>query len=925
MTKNLKSIFVFCLLLFVSLKVSAQITVSALRCEYRDAPLGINSPNPQLSWLLASNAQNVKQTAYRILVADDAALLQKNTGNIWDSKKIVSDKSIQVIYAGKKLASAKVYYWKLMVWDNQGKASAWSKPSKWQMGLLTAADWKGAKWIAYEKMPDSLRIVPAIDNPADSRWNKGNDVLPLMRKEVTITKEIKKATIFITGLGQFDLSINGKKVGDHFLDPGWTQYDKHAQYICFDITGNLVKGGNVFGMMLGNGFYYVPGDRYHKLKSAYGYPKMICRTLIEYKDGTTGNVISDESWKAAPGPVTYSSIYGGEDYNATLHRQGWDKTGFNDAQFRNAVLVSGPQVLEAQQQEPLKIFDEFSVKKITQPKPGVWVYDMGQNASAIPFIKVKGKRGTIIKITPAELLDDQGLVLQAPVGSPVYFNYTLNGEGTESWKPQFMYYGFRYIQIEGAVPQGEAGNSQLPTLLEVKSLHTRNSAADAGSFTCSNELFNKIFKLIDWAIRSNTVSVFTDCPHREKLGWLEEAHLVGSSIHYNYDIATLSRKVIRDMINSQTKDGLIPDIAPEFVKFGGPFRDSPEWGSSSVILPYYVYQWYGDKQILQESYDMMARYVAYLESKSKNHLLYFGLGDWYDIGPKDLGPSQLTPGGITSTAYYYYDLTLLSKIAGIVNKPADEKKYAALAAGVKAVYNKTFFNPKTSQYGTGSQAANAISVYMGLADPEHKSKIIDNIVQDIRNHNNGVTAGDIGYRYLLRVLDEAGRSDVIFDMNNRSDVPGYGYQLAQGATALTESWQGNRISSNNHFMLGHLMEWFYSGLGGIRSDTGSNGFREIVIRPEIVGDVNEVKANYMSPYGNIANEWKKEANTFYMTTTIPVNTTAVIYLPAKKSSNITVGGKSIKANSTLKLINIENGKAVIKAGSGKYSFKVVDE
>ncbi|WP_184543186.1 family 78 glycoside hydrolase catalytic domain [Mucilaginibacter sp. FT3.2] len=925
MSQSFRSVFIVCLLLSASAKISAQIAVSSLRCEYRDAPIGVTALHPQLSWMLYSKHRNVKQTAYRILVADDLQALQKNESNIWDSKKIRSDRSIQVTIQGKKLMPAKIYYWKLMVWDDHGNASAWSKVSKWQMGLLSADDWKGAKWIAYEQMPDSLRIVPAIANPDDSRWTKGKDILPLIRKEFKVTRQIKKATIFITGLGQFDLSINGKKVGDHFLDPGWTQYDKHALYVSFDITNNLVQGSNVFGVMLGNGFYYVPGERYHKLRGAYGYPKMICRTLIEYKDGTTQNIISDQSWKSAPGPVTFSSIYGGEDYDATLSQNGWNKPGFNDVLFKNAVVVTGPSLLEAQAEEPLKIFDKFTVKKITQPKPGVWVYDMGQNASAIPQITVKGKRGTVVKITPAELLDDNGLVLQAPVGTPVYFNYTLKGEGTEIWHPQFMYYGFRYIQIEGAVPQKEPASNRLPKIVDIKSLHTRNSAATVGSFTCSNKLFNKIFTLIDWAVQSNTASIFTDCPHREKLGWLEEAHLVGSSIHYNYDIATLCRKVVRDMMNAQTKDGLIPDIAPEFVEFDGGFRDSPEWGSNGIILPYYVYQWYGDKQVLEESYDMMTRYVAYLEKKSENHILYFGLGDWYDIGPGALGASQLTPRGITGTAIYYYDLTLLSKIARIVNKPADEEKYINLAAKVKAVYNNTFFNTQTSQYGTGSQAANAMSVYMGLVDTQYKSKVVANIVQDIHNHNNGITAGDIGYRYLLRVLDDAGRSDVIFDMNNRSDVPGYGYQLAQGATALTESWQGNRISSNNHFMLGHLMEWFYSGLGGIRSDTVSTGFRQIIIRPEPVGDVNHVKVTYQSPYGNISNEWKKIGGIFFMNTIIPVNTTAVIYLPAKKSSVITEGDKKITTSNSLKFIGFENGKAVIKGGSGKYSFKVVDK
>ncbi|TSD67989.1 Bacterial alpha-L-rhamnosidase [Inquilinus sp. KBS0705] len=902
--------------------VSAQVSVKQTSVDEQANPVGIDNVQPVFAWQLSAVKRNVRQQAYRILVADDPLLLSKNEGNIWDSKKVLSGASIQVPYKGVKLSSAKSYYYKVKVWDNDGRASAWSKPAKWQMGLLSPADWKGAQWIAYNRMPDSLYLVPALENPADERWNKGKDILPLLRKEFVLNKAVKKATIFITGMGQFDLRLNGAKVGDHFLDPGWTKYDKHAQYVTFDITDSLKKGRNALGVMLGNGFYYIPGDRYHKLKGAYGYPKMICRVLLQYADGTQQNIISDNSWKATPGPVTYSSIYGGEDYDATLYRQGWDKPGFDDHNWQKAITVDGPPVLEAQTQYPLKTFDDFAAVKVSQPKPGVWVYDMGQNASAIPYIALKGKSGATVKITPAELLDNNGLVLQAPVGQPVYFNYTLNGAGTQHWSPQFMYYGFRYIQVEGAVPTQQPNPDLLPVITDIKSLHTRNSAPAIGSFKCSNDLFNRTFKLIDWAIQSNTASIFTDCPHREKLGWLEEAHLVGSSIRYNYDIATLCRKVVKDMMVAQTPDGLIPDIAPEYVQFQSGFRDSPEWGSNGIIMPWYLYQWYGDKQILAQSYDMMTRYVAYLEKRGDKHILNFGLGDWYDIGPKDPGESQLTPKGLTATAIYYYDLTLLTKIAGILGKADDSQKYAALAAEVKQAFNNKFYNSQTNQYGSGSQTANAMAVYMGLVSGGDKPKVVDNIIKDIRLHNNGITAGDIGYRYLLRVLDDAGRSDVIFDMNSRSDVPGYGYQLAQGATALTESWQGNRISSNNHFMLGHLMEWFYSGLGGIRPGADGLAFKSIIIRPEVVGDVKYASVSHRSPYGIISNSWEKAGTGFSMHTVIPDNTTAVIYLPANKQSRITEGGKTLSNRTGLKVLGYENDKLLIQAGSGSYSFVV---
>jgi alpha-L-rhamnosidase len=914
-----KNILFISLLLQV-LSTQAQISVERILCDYQANPIGIDNTRPSLSWQLQSSQRNVQQTAYRIVIADDFSLLQKNIGNIWDTKKVLSRQSLHIGFAGQKLVAVKNYYWKVMVWDNHGNVSPWSHTAKWQMGLISPGEWKGAQWIGYNKLPDSLRLVPAIDNPGDKRWTEGADTLPLLRKEFTITKQIRNATAFITGIGQFEMSLNGKKVGDHFLDPEWTKFDQQVLYVTFDVTNQLRQGVNAIGVMLGNGFYYIPGERYHKLKGAYGYPTMICRLVLEFTDGSEQNIISDKSWKASPGPVTFSSIYGGEDYNATLEKKGWNEPGFNDDSWRQATIVNGPGKLEAQSAYPLKIMDEFNVQKITEPKPGIWVYDMGQNASAIPQIKVAGKRGDVVRITPAELLDDSGLVMQAPVGTPVYFNYTLKGDGIETWRPQFMYYGFRYLQVEGGVPENKKTENGLPVIRELTSLHAQNSAAAIGSFTSSNELFNRIFELIGWAIKSNMASIFTDCPHREKLGWLEEAHLVGSSIRYNYDIATLCRKVIKDMMHSQTADGLIPDIAPEYAVFDGGFRDSPEWGSSGIILPYYVYQWYGDKKILEESYSMMKRYAAYLEKKSKGHLLYFGLGDWYDMGPKDLGPSQLTPEGITSTAYYYYDLIIISKAAYLLNKPADEKYYTNLAADVKKIYNKTFFNPRTKQYGRGSQTANAISVYMGLVNPADKTQVVENIIKDIRNHDNGVTGGDIGFRYLLRVLDDAGRSDVIFDMNCRTDVPGYGYQLAQGATSLTESWQGNRISSNNHFMLGHLMEWFYTGLGGIKTPENSTAFKNMIIRPEVVGNITFADVNYLSPYGEIKNSWKKTGTAFIMNIHIPVNTTAIIYLPAIKANNITENSQPVMNRTDIQFLKYEKGKALIKVGSGDYSF-----
>jgi len=752
-------------------------------------------------------------------------------------------------------------------------------------------DWKGAKWIGYEEMADSLVMLPG----SKRKTGPGRDVLPLFRKEFEVRGPLRRATAFVSGLGHFELQLDGRKVGDHFLDPGWVAYDKKALYVGFDITNELKQGKNAVGVMLGNGFYYVPGERYHKLLTAYGYPKMIARIILEYQDGRTEDVVSDASWKAAAGPVTYSSIYGGEDYDARLEGgQGW----------RGAVVVKGPPVLEAQEAEPLRVMEELGVRR----KIGSNVYDLGQNASGIVRIKVRGPRGSVVRITPAELLSGDS-VNQKATGKPYYWEYTLKGDGEEVWEPRFTYYGFRYLQVDG--------NAEV---VQITGLHTRNSMEAAGKFRCSNNLFNRTDTLIDWAIRSNMASVFTDCPHREKLGWLEEAHLMGSSMRYGYDIAALYRKIVYDMMDAQTGGGLVPEIAPEFTVFGAPFRDSPEWGSSCILVPWYLYQWYGDAETLAAAYPMMTKYLAYLDGQAKDHLLSQGLGDWYDIGPGRPGVSQMTPKGVTATAIYYYDLMIVSQVAKLLGKEAEAGEFARQGGLVRGAFNGKFL---PWLLGGGSQAGSAMALYMGLVPENFRDSVMAGIVGDLRKRNSALTAGDIGFRYLVQVLEKEGRSDLIFNMNSRSDVPGYGYQLAKGATALTESWQAYPSVSNNHLMLGHILEWFYSGLAGLRMSDSSVAFRRAVIRPEPVGDVQWAQADYHSPYGLVSSHWKRVGGVFDLSVVVPGNASATVCLPAAMDAVITEGWRSVSARADVRLVRRDSGVAVFEVGSGSYNFRSV--
>jgi len=893
---------------------SQNLSVTNLRCESTQNPLGIDISNPRLSWELRSNQRNVLQTAYRILVADDSALLKKEMGNIWDSKKTISPASIEVQYNGRALQSVKKYFWKLMVWDNKGNSSAWSNITTWQMGLLNRSDWNNAQWIGYDEIVDSLRIAPHIHLNGKRSWGPRRNILPLMRREFSVNKNIKTATTYICGLGQFEMYLNGKKIGDHFLDPGWTNYSKHAQYVTFDITNELKNGDNAFGVMLGNGFYYIPGQRYRKMTGAYGHPKMIMRTVIEYTDGSVENIMSDKSWQTFSSPIIFSSIYGGEDYDANLEQEDWDQPGFlrDGTNWLNVIITTGPEKLESQLQQPLKLLEIFPVKTKTKLTSNIWVYDLGQNFSGIPAITVSGNNGDTVKIFCAELTNADGTANQKATGSPSYFTYILKGGKDENWQPRFTYTGFRYMEVH-CIPKDSL--KPAPLVKNIEGLHFRNAANRVGSFSSSNDLFNKTNTLIDWAIKSNIVSVFTDCPHREKLGWLEQTHLMGASVQYNYDVASLCRKVIKDMMNAQYADGKIPEIAPEFTVFTPPFDESPEWGSAAIILPWYNYKWYGDKQTLSEAYNMMAGYIQYLKNKSTDNILSHGLGDWFDIGPKKSGFAQMTKMGITATATYYYDLTIMIEVAKLLNKTDDMKIYQLIAAEVKRSFNDKFFDKQKLQYDSASQAANAMALYMGLVEPQNKKAVTDALIKDIKGRNNALTAGDIGYRYVVRALEEARRSDVIFDMNSRDDVPGYGFQLKHGATALTESWQAYESVSNNHFMLGHLMEWFYAGLAGIKQADNSVAYNKIEIDPQPAGDVTSAKGNYHSVYGEIISDWRKKGNEFALNVEIPVNTTATVYLPAAKNSVVRENGKIIKANYVA-------GKAIVKIGSGKYNFKV---
>ncbi len=884
----------------------------------------VNQSAVIFGWQITNSQRNTVQTAYQIQVSGSPENLVVPDKLIWDSGKISSDQSNMVSSAGLILKPAQTYFWRVRIWSNENKESGWSKPGTFKTGLETESDWRGAKWIGFENLPTEKKMVPGVHGNGDKLGNLCVDrpIVPLFRKEFEVGKKIKEATLFITGLGQYEASINGQKVGNSFLSPGWTNYDKTVLYNTYDVTSLLKQGKNAIGAIVGNGFYNINRERYRKLVIAWGNPKLIGQLRIRFTDGTEQILVTGADWKTAPSPITYTSIYGGEDYDARLEQTGWNIAGFNESAWKPAVLVaSSAGKLTEEYDYPLEIKETFSVKTIKKLDDGAFLYDFGQNASGIVELKVKGKKGQEVRLTPSELIKPDGQPNQSATGSPTYFSYILKGDGVETWQPRFTYTGFRYVKVEGAVPEKEM-TTGATAIVDLKLLHNRNSTPQTGTFSCSNELFNRAFTLINWGIKSNLQSVLTDCPHREKLGWLEQTFLMGSAVHYNFDLYRLYTKQVNDMMEAQLSDGLVPDIAPEYVPFGGGFRDSPEWGSAAVILPWMIYQWYGDASVMERAWTMMNRYAEYLKSKSDNHILSHGLGDWFDLGPKQPGEAQLTPKSLTATAIYYYDLKLLAQMAGVLKKDSEQKKLSNWANEIKAAFNAKFFNPETGIISTGSQTAMSMPWCVGLVDDQYKEKVMQNLEKSIREQGKPLTAGDVGFHYLVEALTNSGRSQLLYEMNNRDDVPGYGFQLKKGATALTESWAALENVSNNHLMLGHLMDWFYAGLGGINQSDKSVAYKEIIIKPEMVGDLSWAKSSYQSPYGEIRSDWEKTNAGVKMNVSVPANTTALVYVPAKSASEIKEDGNSISGRKDIQVIGKVNGRIVLKVGSGDYEFVI---
>lgn len=882
---------------------------TSLLCEYTSNPLGIDVARPRFSWVIEHSERGQFQSVYRVLVASSQKNLDTENGDKWDSGKVVSEKSVNVIYAGSALKSEQTYYWKVRVWDKDGKISPWSKVTTFEMGLLDPDNWKG-KWIEGKGYGKSTFFDPVQGTTTKELHGY------LLRKEFSVKKDIVRARVYVSGLGYYELRINGSKIGDSVLEPGWTDYKKRVLYSTYDVGKYLEKGENTVGIMLGNGRHI----------EAYGYgpPKVILQLNMEFTDDTSQSIVTDDAWKTAQGPIVANDIYSGETYDARLERLDWDTPFYDDSDWDKARIADGPggKLVSQASFPPIKVTKIIQPVEITNPKSEAYIYDFGQNFTGWVRLCLSGPRGTKVNLRYAELLHEDGMLNIVPNrGAKATDTYVLKGEGREVYEPRFTYHGFRYVEVTDF--------PGTPILESIEGCVVHSAVESTGGFICSNPLINSIHKNVLWGQLSNLMSIPTDCPQRdERMGWMGDAQLVAEEAIYNFDMVGFYTKWLEDIGDSQSEDGSVPDVVPAYWSL---YPADPVWGTACVVIPWYLYQYYGDRRVLEKCYPVMKRWVEFLTSKATDYVLsYSKYGDW--CPPAHIRPVD-TPGELTSSWYYYHDSLILSKIAHILGKSAETKKYSQLSSKIKEAFNKKFL--KDDHYATGSQTCNVLPLFLDMVPADKQKAVLKNLIDDIVvTHGGRLNTGIVGTRYILDVLTKYGRAEIAYRLAVQSTYPGWGYMLREGATTLWERWEylaDGGMNSHNHIMFGSIDAWFYKVLAGINIDPASPGFGRIIIKPYLVGDLSYVSASIKTTRGMIHSSWKKGYHTLVLSITLPVNTQAKVSVPKMKLGNVTIkeSGKGVWENGSYVegIPGIANAGedeeyVTFNVGSGSYSLQV---
>jgi alpha-L-rhamnosidase len=870
-----QSKFVLTVLLAVAVSIAAAqpLPPTALRVEYLENPIGIDVTAPRLAWVLEHTERGEAQTAYQVQVSTSPAA---GTGDQWDSGKIASPESVHVAYAGKPLASGKTYYWKVRYWDRQQRASAYSRVAHFDMGLLDRSEWKG-------------------------QWIGGANQL---RKEFQLAAKPARARIYICGVGYYELHVNGRKVGDHVLDPAFTPYDKRVLYVAYDITHLLHAGSNAIGVMLGEGWYH---------KRA-----LLAQVNVELEGGGKFELSTGADWKVRQGPILEDSVYNGETYDARIEAPGWDRAGFQDSAWKAASLIDGPKgMLSAQMMPPVRVVDTIVPFKVSVPKPGTYVYDMGQNFSGWVQLRVKGPRGTAVKIRHSELLYDNGTLnvenLRKARATDVY---VLRGDGDEEvFEPHFTYHGFRYVEVTGF--------PGAPRLDSIRGKVVHSSVKPTGGLEFSKPILNQLQRIILWGTPSNLVSIPTDCDQRdERMGWMADAHLYSETAMLNFDMAAFYTNFLRDIHDEQKPDGSVPDTVP--ARWGG-YPADPAWGSAYPLFTWYMWEHYGDRRILEQHYEGVKAWANYLRSRSTDGVVDFvKYGDWV--------PVVQTPGPLVSTFYYYYSVEIAARSAEVLGKTADAEAFRSLQVQIRDGFNRRFFDKTNRYFGNGSQSSQVLPLFLEMASKDNRGPARGHLWNDlIYFQNTHLTTGIIGNKYILPLLTRLGDSTLAYELATQTTYPSYGYMIENGATTFWELWQnktGPSMNSHNHPMFASVGAWMYTALAGINTDSG---YRKIRFEPQMVRDLTWTSGSVETQRGMVTSSWSRTPDSVQVEVTVPVGSEAEIVIPKFNFTNVEVleSGTTVwKAGAYQPgVAGVTGGKeaertVVLTAGSGHYTFSL---
>lgn len=878
--------------------------IKELRCEYIKDPIGIDIKIPRLSWQIQSARKNVLQSAYQIQVCmEDDSFAEL----LWDSGRVQSDQSIHAEYRGPSLKSRKRYYYRVRVWDQKGNQSDWSSKAFWEMGILSPGEWQ-ADWITPLEEEDASESRPC----------------PMLRRSFEVRDKVKKARIYATCLGLYELHLNGERVGDYLLTPGWTSYNKRLQYQTYDVTDMLKTGTNAVGAVLGDGWYkgnLTWGDR----RNLYGDKSALLFEMhIVYEDGREEVVISDSGWKWSTGPILMSEIYHGETYDARLKKNGWSTACYDDKEWSAVKMLEyTKENLVAQESVPIRKIQEIQPVEILRTPAGETVIDMGQNMVGWIRLAVEGPEGTRVTLQHAEVLDKEGnFYIDNLRSARQTIQYILKGEGKEVFEPHFTFQGFRYVKVEGY-----PGRIDPESFIGVV-IHS--DMEQTGHFECSDEMINKLQHNILWGQKGNFVDVPTDCPQRdERLGWTGDAQVFIRTACFNMNVAPFFTKWLKDLKADQHENGGMPHVIPDVL--GKEQHSSAAWGDAAVICPWTLYLCYGDTRVLEQQYESMKAWVEYNHNQAENETLRttgFHYGDWLALDSKEGSYVGATSKDYIATAFYAYSTGILAKTARILNKEQDALEYEVLHQRIIDSFRKEFVTPN-GRLAVPTQTAYVLALMFDLVDKKDRKRTVDTLVGYLKDNNYHLTTGFVGTPYLCHVLTENGYNDIAYKLVQQRDYPSWLYQITKGATTIWEHWDGIKedgsfwskdMNSFNHYAYGSIGDWMYQVMAGIDLDENKPGYKHIIINPQPGEGISYAKASFNSAYGEISSSWEKKDGKMHMEVIIPPNTTASVTLPLASLESLQVDSMNVQnAEGIIECVQ-ELAAVKLEIGSGRYSF-----